>query len=67
MGIVAFVISGYKIVVSSGRLVNCRNYNATEYRIRCLGYILNLMVQDFLYVKDIEQAERVSIKDINTN
>ena len=36
--------------------------------MRCLGHILNLVVQDFLCVKDIEQAEgAASINDINTN
>ena len=43
------------------------NYDAIEHRIRCLGHILNLTVQDFLYVQDIEQAEEVSIEDINAN
>ena len=36
--------------------------------MRYLGHILNLMVQDFLCVKDIKQAEgAASINDINTN
>ena len=35
--------------------------------MRCLGHILNLVVQDFLCVKDIEQAEGASLHEINTN
>ena len=35
--------------------------------MRCLGHILNLVVQDFLCVKDIEQAEGASLNDISTN
>ena len=38
-----------------------------EHRIRCLGHILNLTVQDFLCVQDIKQAEGASINEINTN
>jgi hypothetical protein len=43
------------------------DYNTTERRIRCLGYILNLVVQDFLCVKDIEQAEGASLDEIDTD
>ena len=43
------------------------DYDATEHRIRCLGHILNLAVQDFLCVKDIEQAEGASLGEISTN
>jgi hypothetical protein len=35
--------------------------------MRCLGYILNLTVQGFLCVQDIEQAEGALLEDINTN
>ena len=35
--------------------------------MRCLGHILNLTVQAFLCVQDIEQAEGASIEDINAN
>ena len=37
--------------------------------MRCLGHILNLTVQDFLCVQDINQTEddSISIEDINTN
>jgi hypothetical protein len=38
-----------------------------EHRIRCLGHILNLTVQAFLYVQDIKQVEGASIEDINAN
>ena len=43
------------------------DYNTTEHRIRCLGHILNLVVQDFLCVKDIEQAEGASLDEIDAN
>jgi hypothetical protein len=43
------------------------DYNATERRIRCLGHILNLVVRDFLGVKDIEQAEGASLDEIDAN
>ena len=33
------------------------DYNTTEHRIHYLGYILNLIVQDFLCVSDIEHTE----------
>jgi len=36
--------------------------------MRCLGHILNLTIQAFLCVQDIEQAEgAASINDINTD
>ena len=43
------------------------DYNTTERRIRCLGHILNLVVQDFLCVKDIEQAEGASLDEIDSD
>ena len=41
------------------------DYDATEHRVRCLGHILNLVVQDFLCVLDIEHTKGASLNDIN--
>ena len=43
------------------------DYDATEHRVRCLGHILNLAVQDFLCVSDIEHTEGASLNDISTD